>query len=308
MNVSDFDLNLLKVFQALYQEGSVTRAAHQLGVTQPAASSSLKRLREAVGDPLFVRVGHRLEPTLFATKLRDDISRAIGIVENMLDHADSFDPSKLEMTFHVSGSDFFTDLILPRLLEDLRLNAPKMKIVFVDQVFGTTLDHLENGRVDIAFWPEIDFPKWVVRKHLVTTRFELIARESHKRLDAAGIGEGDAIPLDLYCDLSHVHFSPEGRTADDIDAILATHGRSRKIICTVPTFAAIVAIVRDSEIIGTLPSHLIDIVQDRENFTRHPLPLKRADIPLAMIWHRRADQSPAHRWLRQEIENCFQTG
>lgn len=301
MNIDGFDLNLLKTFDALFAEGSVTKAAERLGVTQPATSAALRRLREAFNDPLFIRAGHRLEPTTVALELRPEVDRALGAVGGMLDFGKHFDPAQLSDTFWLSGSDFFSDLLLPPFLERLRLTAPNVNIVYVDQVFGTTLGALEDGTVDIAFWPKIDMPKWVNRAHLLTTRFELIARKGHQRLASAGIQDGEPIPLDLFCDLSHVHFSPDGRALDEMDHSLARRGRSRRIIATVPTFAGVVSSVLGSDVMGALPIHLVDRIVSHGEVTRHPLPMTRSDIPLMMIWHHRADTSPSHRWVREQL-------
>lgn len=305
MNINTFDLNLLKTFQALFAEGSVTKAAERLGVTQPAASASLRRLRAVFGDPLFVRTGQRLEPTQVALDLRSQVEQTLAGVAGMLELGSVFDPARLDRTFWLSGSDFFSQLLLPKLLERLRLEAPGVKIVFVDQVFGTTLGELENGKVDLAFWPRIDMPKWVSMQYLFTTQFQHIARIGHSRLVSAGIKDGDPIPLDLLCDLAHVHFSPDGRTMDDMDQILAKMGRRRKIHATVPTFSAVIDVVNESDLIGTLPFHTIDALGGRRNFTRHPLAVERPEIPLMMYWHRRAENSLGHRWLRGLVQECL---
>ena len=305
MNIHAFDLNLLKVFAALFAEGSVTKAAERLGVSQPAASTSLRKLRDALGDPLFVRAGHKLTPTAVALELRPEVEKALTAISGLLDYGTDLDPARLNERFWLSGSDFFSELMMPRLLETIRLSAPNLQIVMVDRVFGTTLDALENGTVDIAFWPDLDMPKWVNRQHLVTTRFEFIARSGNKRLTSAGIGDGEPIPLDLTCDLSHVHFSPDGRTLDDMDLILTKMGRKRNIIATLPTFSAVLATVKGSDVIGTMPSHLIDRLGPHHGITRHPLPVDRADIPLMMLWNRRSDNAPGHRWLRGQIAECF---
>ena len=116
-----------------------------------------------------------------------------------------------------------------------------------------------------------------------------------------GIQDGDPIPLDLACDMAHVHFSPDGFTLDDIDAIIERLGRRRRIVATVPTFAGVISIVQHSELIGTVPLHMIDQHAVARTLTRHPLPVERPNIPLMMLWHRRNDRSQAHEWLREQI-------
>ncbi len=242
---------------------------------------------------------------MVARELHGDVEEAIALIEGMLTHGASFDPSGAKGSIWLSGSDHFSELLLPRLLDRLRVATPGLKIVLVDHVFENSLEALEKGNVDIAFWPEMPLPKWAKAQHVMTTRFEFAARRGNQRLEAAGIRDGDTIPLGLACDLPHVHFSPNGRTTDDMDAILASMGRERRIIATVPTFSGVLSILRKSDIIGTLPSHLLDNAEGFGDITRHPLPVDRPDIPLMLLWHKRTDNAPLMRWLRGEIVQCF---
>ena len=302
-----FDLNLLKVLDALLREGSTIRAAEALGLSQPAVSAALRRLRVSFGDPLFVRVGQRLEPTAVALESRADMEQALELIAHLLDKGARFDPSQAQGEIRLSGSDFFSELMLPRLLEKLRLLAPGLRIVLTDQVFENAFAALERGQVDIAFWPDTETPPWVSRAFILKTRFEFVARAGHPRLVSAGVKDGDPIPLDLACDLAHVHFSPQGTTGDDLDPILARMGRTRRRIATVPTFAGVVSVVQDSDVIGTLPTHFTDHLRSRAGLTRHPLPVKRPDIRLHMLWHQRADNAPAQKWVRAQIAEIFET-
>jgi DNA-binding transcriptional LysR family regulator len=305
MNIQSFDLNLLKTFHALLSEGSTVKAAEKLGLSQPAVSAALGRLRHAFDDPLFVRTGQRLEPTTVALALRPEVDKVMANLNGLLHRDAQFDPARASGTIWLSGSDFFSDLLLPDLLETIRLSAPNLRIVMVDQVFGSSLEGLERGQIDIAFWPDQDWPRWINRQTILTTQFEMIARRGHPQLIAAGVDESQPLPLDLVCALSHVHFSPDGRTQDDFDQLLAKQGRKRRIIATVPTFAAVYAITRRSDVIGSQPSHVIDSFGPNRDFTRHPLPLARPEIPLAMLWNRKTDHSPLHIWLRDQIAGCF---
>ena len=149
------------------------------------------------------------------------------------------------------------------------------------------------------------FPIWVNWRHLQTTRFQLAPRRRHPRLEAAGTGNGDPIPLDLMCDLPHVLFSPGGRITDETGDILQALGRRRKIVATMPTFGGVFSILRKTDLLGTLPSHLLDVFEHLDDITRHPVPVDRSDINLAMLWHRRTDNAPLLKWLSLEIALCF---
>jgi len=306
MNINRYDLNLLKTFHALLNEGSTIKASEKLGLSQPAVSAALGRLRHVFNDPLFIRTGQRLEPTAVAVSLRPEIDQVMGALNGIFHQSDLFDPKQAQGNVWLSGSDFFSDLMMPRLLEEIRLEAPQLKIILVDQVFASSLEALERGQVDIAFWPDIRLPNWALSKRLLTTRFEMIARKGHPRLISAGIGDKDRIPLNLLCDLSHIHFSPDGKTLDDLDLILAKQVRERRIVATLPTFSGVVSVVRNSDLIGMLSSHQIDAFGDTRDFTRHPLPIDRPDISLAMLWNRRSEKSPVQAWVREKIARIFQ--
>lgn len=305
MNINRYDLNLLKTFHALLNEGSTVKAAEKLGLSQPAVSAALGRLRYVFNDPLFIRTGQRLEPTAVAVALRPEIERVMSSLNGIFHQSDLFDPKQAQGTIWLSGSDFFSEIMFPELLDEVRLEAPNLKVVLVDRVFSSSLDALERGQVDLAFWPEMDLPNWTCSQRILITRFEVIARKDHPRLTSAGIQDKQRIPLNLFCDLSHVHFSPDGRTLDDIDGILAKQARKRHIVATVPTFAGVLSVVGNSDLIGMLTTHQIERLGDVRNFTRHPLPVQRPDIPLAMIWNRKSDKAPVQAWIREKIVRIF---
>ena len=223
----------------------------------------------------------------------------------LFERDETFDPARINRTLWLSGSDFFIELMMPPLLERLRIEAPGVKVYLVDQVFPTSLQALENGKIDFAFWPDVAFPKWVGSEHLITTRFEFVARKGHPRLASAGVRDGDPLPIDLMCDLAHVHFSPDGHQRDDIEDLLKARGRERNITATLPTFHGVARVTLASDLIGTLPTHFTDCLAERDRLTRHPYPIERPPIPLLALWHRRNDQAPFHLWFRRLMQTCF---
>lgn len=300
MNLSGFDLNLLKVLDAMLTTGSTTRAADRVGLSQPAVSAALGRLRAALDDPLFIREGQGLVPTERAEALRAPLAEAMSVLETIVAPQD-FDPGTTTETFRLSGSDFFSELLMPPLLRRFRDIAPGVTVQLIDQVFPNTLDALSRFQVDLAFWPVLDFPAWVGHEEVCTSAYRIAAPKDHPRLTRHGIGDGDPIPLDLYCDLEHVVFSPAGTHEMDGDGLLHKLGRRRRIVGTFPTFAGVYSAVVDGGFLGGLPEQFLDLRKPEGRITTHPPPIDMPTNRLCMIWHRSIGDRPSHRWLRQEV-------
>ncbi|GAA3859548.1 LysR family transcriptional regulator [Celeribacter arenosi] len=305
MDLRAFDLNLLRVLDALLREGSTVKAGERIGLSQPAVSAALSRLRAALGDELFVREGQGLVATGYALSLAGELSEALGKIEGILAGPEDFDPSRATQRYVISGSDFFSELLMPALMKRLQHEAPGVVIHMVDTVFESTLEGLRSDHVDLAFLPNIDFPTWCDWEPCFWSPVINIARVGHPRLARLGIGDGDAIPLDLYCDLSHVHFAPTGVYPQDLDAALAGVGRSRHIAATLPTFNAVAQLVAGSDIIGVIPSQMARVRARAGLVTRHPQVIDIGTNELRMLWHRRMTTNPAHRWLRGVVRELL---
>lgn len=301
MNLSAFDLNLLKVLDALLREQSTVRAGHRVGLSQPAVSAALSRLRHAMNDPLFVREGRGLVPTDFARALEMPLRETLDRIELMLAGPGDFDPSTADISFKLSGSDFFAELLMPRLAEHLTRVAPDVRVQLVDLVPDSYVDTIERYMVDMALIPRTDFPEWVDHRTIFRSSFTVIARRDHPALKAAGVADGDPVPLDLFCDLPQVLFSPEGKLSAMGDAALAKLGRTRKVAMTLPVFSGVYRAVAQSDLIALLPTQLAQHVKDRVGLTLHAPPMPVPEAIICIVWHRRSTNAPAHRWLREQI-------
>ena len=159
MNFRTFDLNLLKVLDALLREGSTVGAARRLGLSQSAVSSALNRLRQSIGDELLVRRGGRLEPTDFALGLADPLRKTLGELESLLE-ADAFEPATSDACIRISGPDYYSDMVLPRLAEIVEAEAPNMRLQMFDLVPEDHFATLDRYEVDIILMPEGPLPDW----------------------------------------------------------------------------------------------------------------------------------------------------
>ena len=305
VNLSSFDLNLLRVLDALLQTHSTVAAANRIGLSQPAVSAALGRLRRALGDELFLRRGQGLEPTVFALSLEVPLREALDRIEALLQGPASFDPATSRAGFKISGSDYFAELLMPGLAEVLQRQAPGMRLHLVDLVQDRHVDTLQNREVDIALIPDMEMPGWVEREPIFRSSFSVIARKGHPRLAREGVAPGETIPLDLFCDLGHVLFSPEGNSRAMGDAALARLGRERHVVMTMPVFSGVYGAVAGSDLIALLPTGLARKKAPEVGLEVYLPPMPMPVVQLVMVWHRRQSASPARIWLCRQIASLM---
>ncbi|GGH28157.1 DNA-binding transcriptional regulator, LysR family [Cribrihabitans marinus] len=301
MNLSGFDLNLLRVLDALLAEHSTVRAGQRVGLSQPAVSAALKRLRQSLGDDLFIRRGQRLEPTEFARSIAEPLRELLDDAETLLSGPRQFDPASARMRFRISGSDFFAEMLMPELGERIAAEAPGILLQLVDLVPDNYIDTLETYAVDLALIPKPDLPGWLDWQGLFSSYFSVIARRGHPELSRLAIAPGDTIPLEAYCALGHIVFSVEGNTTAMGDAALARVGRTRRVVMTLPSFYGVHSVVAGSDHVALVPRQLACRLQHRLGLDVFAPPMPIPTPSLGMIWHKRFTNAPAHRWLRGQI-------
>jgi DNA-binding transcriptional LysR family regulator len=304
-NFKTFDLNLLRVLDALLKDHSTVRAGERLGLSQPAVSAALGRLRATMGDDLFFRRGKGLEPTQYALTLKDDLKLVLERIEALTQGPNAFDPAISDVGFRISGSDFFAELLMPRLAERLQALAPKMRVHLVDLVPDSYVETLDRYEVDLAIIPGTPLPDWVESRPVFRSSFSVIARKDHPRLKREGLSSGDVVPIDLFCDIGHVLFSPEGNSTAMGDAALAKMGRKRRVVMTMPIFSGVYRAVAGSDLIALLPTALAHHVAEAAGLRVYRAPMPVPTAQLCMIWHRRFSASAPHVWLRNQIADLL---
>lgn len=296
-------MNLLRVLDALLRERSTVRAGDRIGLSQPAVSAALGRLRHALGDPVFIRQGQRMVPTDYARALEAPLRRALDDLEAALFAGDAFEPGSAALDFRISGTDFFAEMLMPRIAETLARRAPGVRIQLVDLVPDNWVETLDRYEVDLALLPRTPFPSWIAHEPVFHSPFVVIARAGHPRL--ARLNPGSVIPLDLYCELGHVLFSPEGNFRAMGDAALARMGRERKVIMTVPVFSGVVRAVSGSDLLALFPRQLAESLAARFGLEIYRAPMPVAVPQICMIWHMRSTANPAHRWVRALVREIL---
>jgi DNA-binding transcriptional LysR family regulator len=301
MNLLSFDFNLLRVLAALLETHSTVKAGEKIGLSQPAISAALGRLRVSLNDPLFVREGQKLVPTQKALDLQVPLHNIMRSIESVIDQTSEFDPQACTANFVISGSDFFAELLLPRLGQIISNIAPNIRLQMVDQVIDNQLDTMRREQIDLALIPQTNLPDWAESRLAITGPFEVVANRKNLAIREAKIKPGEVIPLDLYCAMGHVLFSNEGKMEGVGDQALRAVGRQRKISMTVPFFNGVANAVSNSELIALLPSAFAHHVRDRLALEIYhpPMPVPQAHIH--MVWHRRNSAHKPHAWFRQIV-------
>ena len=305
MDFQHFDLNLLRVLDALLREHSTVKAGERLGLSQPAISASLSRLRVALGDELFVRQGMRLVPTDRAERMAMPLREKLARLESLLQDDMAFDPATAAFSMRIAGADFFAEVLMPSLSRLVREQAPGIRLHFIDLVRDVYVESLEQFKADIALHPEQSLPEWAACRPLMDVDFTVIAARNHPAIAAAGIAPGETLPLDLYCSLAHVIFSPEGNLAADGDRALARIGRSRRVVLTLPFFASICCAVSESDLIAMVPRQIAERPNHRGGLDVFRPPMEIPPKQLVATWHQRNDGNPGHRWIRDRIADLL---
>jgi DNA-binding transcriptional LysR family regulator len=301
MNFGAFDLNLLRVFDALMRERSVTRAGDQIGLSQPAVSQALGRLRALLDDQLFVRRGIEMAPTPRAEEIAPVVRQALAQVEQALAGVHRFDPATLSRTFSLIGADFVSLLMMPPLYARIAAEAPGVRLRLVDTARGELERLLQDDAVDLAVERPLTVPDWVSREVVFRSPFALIAAADHPEIAAVGVKPGDALPLDLFCRLPHAIRSIDGSMSGWIDEALAEAGRSRQVVLALPQFAAVALAVARSGLIAAIPEQFAHAFAGSTGLAVYAVPMPTGVPEISMYWHSRHDGNPAHQWLREHV-------
>lgn len=300
MNLSQIDLNLLVAFERVLALGSVTRAAKELGITQPAMSRTLQRLRDALGDPLFVKVGRTLVATDRAKALQEPLTEALRAVGRVLEPPPVFDPKTATGTFTLALGEEAQVAFVDTIVTTIWSHAPNVD-VRVRPLGYQTFEDARRGAVDVAICPEfsalpgpkIDFSE-LVQKKLYTRSFVVTRSSRHpKRLTLA-----------QYAAASHVIIASDGSGRAFVDDLLEALGHRRRVAATVTSFPIAARLVADTDLVATLPE---DVVRTSGlALTAHTPPFAIPRLPVLLLWHPRRTPDARHRFLRTLVHDAVQ--
>lgn len=287
------DLNLLVALDALLTERNVTRAARRLNLSQPALSAQLARLRHLFGDPLLLPAQRGLIPTQRALDLQEPLRRALEEVRGVLLAGSAFDPAAAELTVSMAASDYGQYAVLMPLAVALAREAPGVRLACRALDAANLAQQMERGDVDVALMTPQTAPERLRMRILFEERYVAVLRRNHPAADGG-------LDLDTYCGLQHVVVSPQGGGfAGPADDALAAHGRVRRVALSAASFLMVPELIERSDMVALIPERIARDRADRLQVFDPPVPVPGFSI--AMVWHDRANDHPAQRWLRARL-------
>jgi len=298
MDLRDIDLNLLVIFNQLLMDRRVSTSADKLGLSQPAVSNALKRLRALLKDELFVRTSRGMEPTPYALHLIEPIGYALSTLQNALNQRDSFDPASSERTFTLGLTDIGEIYFMPTLMTMLSREAPRIKISTLRHNTGHLSDDMAAGNVDIAIGLLPSLTTGFFQRRLFKQRYVCMFRQGHPKAR-------NPISLAQYKSLPHVGVTSDNTGHSEVDAWLTRKGIARDIHLHVPHFVAVGHILQSSDLIATVPERFAQKCAGPFQLETSPLPFKLPEIAINLFWHAKYNREPANVWLRQRIIELF---
>lgn len=301
MELHELDLNLLVVFNQLLVERRVSKVADNLGVSQPAVSNSLAKLRKLLGDELFLRTPKGMEPTPYADQLAESVSYALSMIHSGVNQRTSFEPSTAKRSFTIGMTDIGEIYFLSALIERLRRDAPGVMLSTVRNTTVNVRDELEAGKVDIAIGLLPHLKAGFFQRRLFMQSYVCLMRRGH-RLDKRKIS------LAEFSGAEHLVVVSAGTGHGKVDELLQRSGIERMVRLNVPHYVSVGHILQSSDLIATVPERLADRLLGPFGLVKVAHPAKLPDIAINVFWHAKYHRSPANRWLRAVLFDLFSDG
>lgn len=293
MDIKRADLGLLVSLDALLSERSVTAAARKLGISQPALSTQLARLRDLMGDEILVGNAHGMVPTPRAQAIQAPLRQLLQDMSELILAETGFNPATHIRRFHIAASDMALAAIMPTLLRVIGNSAPNIRLTTAALDHDNMADLAESGRLDMAITNTRRLPESFQVTPLINTDYVVIWRQDHPAL-------GKGLSLDQFCALPQLNVSPiEGSLTAPVDQALQSIGRKRNVTASINSYVLAPALLRGSDLIAVVPKLLPQL--DGAGLTVAPLPLKLDTLAVGLGWHPRYRNDRAHRWLRDLI-------
>lgn len=298
--LESIDLNLLVVFDAILKERNITRAAQRVGLSQPAMSSALSRLRKTFNDPLFVRTARGMQPTPYAELLAPPIQRACELVASSLTLGAAFDPRASTRTFTVYLTDIGQGIFLPKLLPALEERAPRVRMKVLRIPERGAHEAMAAGDVDLAVGLFPDLKAGFFQQRLYRDEFVCLIRADHPR------ARGGGISVRQFAEMRHAVVSTAGTGHEAaIERAFAEQRQHRRVALTIPHWMAVPIIVARTDYIVTVPRRLAVAFAAFPGITIVDPPIRIEPFDIRQHWHERYHHDPANRWLRALVAELF---
>ena len=298
VNLRKIDLNLLVIFEALYETGNTSRAAERLGMSQPAVSSALKRLRDIVGDPLFVRSRDGVSPTNKAREIIEPVRAALSVISRQLGQGETVDIATYQRLFRVIIVDTLEPIVMPTIVQTILTQAPGVEIECI-QATARFAEEIRDGSIDIAcFAFPVDSSDLFV-KPLMPVDLVVVSRRDHPAIKK---------PLDLetFGKLPHAAVRRELRGLSGVDRNLVASRVERRTPYMAAKIWSIPPMVQRTDLISVLPRRFAQEVAANFDLDIHEVPLRLPEQHVYMLWHVNREHDPGHRWLREAMLSALQ--
>jgi len=300
MELSEIDLNLLVVLHQLLRERNVSRVAASLGQSQPAVSNALRRLRECLGDELFLRKPHGMEPTPYAQQLAEPVAQALGTLREALNVRASFDPARGQRCFTLALTDVGEIYFLPVLMDALAAEAPGVTLRCVPVAHEALREEMASGHVDLALGSLPQLQSGFFQQALFRQPYVALMRAGHP-LAASRKPLGAA----QYRQAAHVRVVAAGTSHGQVDTALERLGVTRQVHLTVPHYVALGHVLADTDLIATVPERFAQRALGPFNLVMRALTLRLPTNTIHQLWHAHLHRDPGHLWLRGLVARLF---
>jgi DNA-binding transcriptional LysR family regulator len=297
--MTSFDLNLVRVFDALLRHRSVSAAAAALNLTQPAVSNALRRLRELTGDDLFVRTRRGMEPTPFSLAAGESLTEGLRLIRHGLERAAPFDPATARRCFRILMTDAGEMVFLPRIMPRLRRIAPLIDVQVMQLPLARYLEALETEQADLAVGNVQPKAGTLVLRRLFDESYTVTCRRGHPLARAAA--DSGVAALEQLIAADHVVVRPPNSVEVVTDTLSRLHGWSLRAALEVPHFMVLAGILDQTDLVAITPSMVATELARRSDLVVLRLPCESPRITIRLAWHSRQQKDAGSRWLRQQI-------
>lgn len=291
MNLRHFDLNLLTIFEAILAERSMTRAAKRLGMTQPAISNALNRLRQQIDDPLFLRTADGMTPTPRAQALAPAIQSALETVRRSLSDDAAFNPERSNRTFTLALGDFSEQAIAPYLIREVRAQSKTIHFQFLSNPGSSLIKEMREGRVDLVWDGMAVEQSGFVSEVVESSNMVCVMAKNHP------LAHKDVLTIEDYAQAEHVQLSATSSYTHDTDQQIRRMGIKRKFSVEVPRFLSMMRITASTDLMCTMTENFARTYQDDFGIVVKALPFELTR-EVYQSWHSSQANDPGHTWLR----------
>lgn len=299
VNINNFDLNLLRVFDALMSTHSVSLAGARVGLSQPSVSNALSRLRELCDDRLFVRTSHGMQPTPFAQALAEPVRQALSLVMSALQTGNRFDPGTAKRRFTLVLSDIGEAIFVPPLMKEVQAEAPGVDIRVLQLPREEIAVALETGVADLALGRLADVLRGHFGQRLFTDNYVCVMRKGHP------LARSPRLSIQSYQAAAHVVPVPPNYRESQVERALAEKKMERRVQLQVPHYMVIPLLLKETDLIATLPERVLRTLADPADFKVFRPPISVGKIEIHQCWHGRFHHDAGNRWLRSIFARHF---